>query len=114
PTSCPCTLWPPTTTPGVVDGGDASAYELGVRFRADADGFITGLRFYKSAANTGVHLGNLWTNTGTLLATATFSGETESGWQEVSFASPVPVTANTTYVASYHTNGHFSVDRPYF
>src|SRR5439155_27214985 len=57
----------------------------------------------------------VWSNTGTLLGTVTFSGETASGWQEATFASPVAVTANTTYVASYHTTvGHFSVDRPYF
>ena len=41
---------------------------------------------------------------GTLLASATFAGETASGWQQVSFPSPVPVAAGTTYVASYHTN----------
>src|SRR5207248_3269281 len=90
-------------------------YELGVRFRADADGFITGLRFYKSAANTGVHVGHLWTNTGSLLATVTFTGETASGWQQATFSTPVAVTANTFYVASYHTNvGRYSLNRPYF
>ena len=84
---------------------------VGVRFRADTNGTITGVRFYKGAANTGTHVGNLWTNTGTLLATATFSGETASGWQQVTFSSPVAVTANTTYVASYHTNtGQYGAD----
>jgi hypothetical protein len=33
----------------------------------------------------------------------------------VTFASPVPITANTVYVASYHTNvGHYSQDLSYF
>ena len=60
-------------------------------------------------------MGNLWTSTGTLLATATFTGETASGWQQVSFATPVNVTANTTYVISYHTNtGNYSADQTYF
>ena len=45
--------------------------EVGVRFRSDVSGLITGVRFYKSAANTGVHKANLWSNTGTLLASAT-------------------------------------------
>ena len=62
------------------------------------------MRFYKAATNTGTHVGNLWSNSGTLLATATFTGETASGWQQVTFATPVAITANTTYVASYHTN----------
>ena len=29
--------------------------ELGVTFKADSNGHITGIRFYKSAANTGTH-----------------------------------------------------------
>jgi hypothetical protein len=50
-----------------------------------------------------------------LLATATFSNETASGWQEVTFAAPVPVTANTTYVASYFApNGGYAVTAGYF
>jgi hypothetical protein len=59
--------------------------------------------------NTGTHVGSLWSSTGTLLATGTFSGETASGWQELDFSSPVAVTAGTTYVVSYHTNtGHYA------
>src|SRR5581483_6681009 len=42
--------------------------------------------------------------------TATFSGESASGWQQVLFSSPVAITANTTYVASYFApNGHYAV-----
>src|SRR5208337_3903132 len=103
------TIWPSTTVPGTVDDGPDSAVELGVKFRSDVAGSITGIRFYKASANTGTHVGNLWTSTGTLLATATFTGETASGWQQVNFATPVSITANTVYVASYHANnGHFS------
>ncbi len=115
PRSCPCSIWGGAATPGLIDSGDASAVELGVRFRSDAAGFITGLRFYKSAANTGTHIGNLWTNSGALLATATFTSESGSGWQQVSFSSPVAISANTTYVASYFSpNGRYSGDNNYF
>jgi hypothetical protein len=86
-----------------------------MKFRPDVNGRVTGVRFYKSSTNTGTHVAHLWTSTGTLLATATFTGETASGWQQVSFASPVSVTANTTYVVSYHTNtGNYSADQTYF
>ena len=96
-------------TPSVLDSGDGAAVELGVRFRSDVNGSITGLRFYKSSANTGTHVGHLWSNTGTLLASATFTGETASGWQQVTFPSPIAITAGTTYVASYYApNGHYS------
>ena len=113
--SCPCSIWDSSVTPGLIDAGDGSSSELGVKFQADTDGYITGLRYYRSDANTGTHVGHLWSNTGTLLATATFTGESSSGWQEVMLGTPVPVTANTTYVASYHTDsGHYSANGAYF
>jgi hypothetical protein len=113
--TCPCSIWSGSVTPGTLTDPDTAAVEVGVKFRADSDGVITALRFYKSTANTGTHVGHLWTSTGTLLATATFTNETASGWQQVTLASPVPVTANTTYVASYYApNGHYAVDDGFF
>jgi hypothetical protein len=115
PPTCPCTIWPNTATPGIVDTNDSQAVELGVRFTANSNGFITGIRFYKGVNNTGTHIGNLWSSAGALLARATFSGETASGWQQVNFSAPVAITANTVYVASYFSpTGDFAVDRSYF
>ncbi len=108
-------IWSAASVPGLADGGPDSAVELGVRFRSDVAGYITGIRFYKHAANTGTHVGNLWSLAGTKLATATFGNETASGWQQVTFASPVAIAANTVYVASYLCpNGHYSADLNYF
>jgi hypothetical protein len=108
-------LWPNSTTPTYADSGDRQAVEVGVRFMANTNGFITGIRFYKGAANTGTHTGSLWSSSGQLLATGTFTNETASGWQTMTFATPVAVTAGTTYVASYFApNGRFSVDLDYF
>ena len=107
PKQCPCSIWDDTAIPTTVSVPDPSAIELGVKFQTDEDGHILGIRFYKSLDNTGTHIGNLWTSTGQLLATATFVNETASGWQEVTFSAPVSVTANTTYVASYHTDVGF-------
>jgi Domain of unknown function (DUF4082) len=79
------------------------------------NGSITGVRFYKHSGNTGTHRGYLWTNTGTLLASATFTNETASGWQTVTFGTPVSITANTVYVAAYHSaTGGFSSTANYF
>ncbi len=103
PPSCPCSLWTLSTTPGPVRN-NTFAVELGVRFTSDISGFVTGVRFYKYAQNTGTHVGNVWTSSGTLLGTVTFTGETASGWQQAAFATPIAITANTTYVVSYHTN----------
>ncbi len=112
---CPCTIWPASSAPSVPDSGEKAGVELGVKFKADSDGYILGLRFYKSSLNTGTHIGNLWSAAGTRLATATFSNETPTGWQQVLFNSPVPITADTTYVASYYApNGHYGFDTNYF
>jgi hypothetical protein len=92
-----------------VDANDTSPQALGVKFTASSSGFIGGVRFYKEIDNTGAHVGSLWTSTGTLLASGTFTGESASGWQELDFSSPVAVTAGTTYVASYTTTtGHYA------
>ena len=113
--NCPCSIWGNAVTPTTVDGGDAAAVNLGVKFTTDTFGTINGLRFYKATANTGTHVGSLWSSTGQLLAQATFSGETASGWQQVSFSKPVPVVPGTTYVASYFApKGHYSDDVSYF
>jgi hypothetical protein len=77
--------------------------ELGLKFRTDVAGTVTGLRFYKGSLDTGAHTGELWSSTGTLLATATYSGETASGWQTVSLSTAVTLQPNTTYIVSYHT-----------
>ena len=108
-------MWSATTTPQFVDSGDPGAAELGVKFTASQSGTISGIRFYKSAANTGTHIGNLWTSTGTKLASAVFTGETASGWQQVNFSNPVAITAGTIYVASYYApKGHYADTPSYF
>ncbi|MEU7458716.1 DUF4082 domain-containing protein [Streptosporangium roseum] len=112
---CPCSVWAPTGTPAVSSHPDPKAVELGVKFQASSTGFVSGIRFYKGAQNTGTHTGNLWSSTGTLLARATFTNETATGWQQVNFSKPVQVIPGTTYVASYHTtSGNYSITRPYF
>ena len=113
--ACPCSLWSASATPALVTENNSQAVELGVRFRADVAGQVTGLRFYKGPQNTGTHVGSLWTAGGQLLGRVTFAAETATGWQQASFAAPVPVAANTVYVASYHApQGRYSQDAGYF
>ena len=112
---CPCSIWTPAAAPANPAVTDGQPIEVGVKFRSDVDGFVTALRFYKGAANTGTHVGHLWSATGALLAEATFTNETASGWQEVALPPPVAITANTTYVASYHADsGYFAFDNGFF
>ena len=78
------------------------------------DGFFTGIRYYRPSQATGTHVGSLWTSTGTRLGQVTFTGGTASGWQEATFSSPLAVSANTTYVASYFTPSRYTVNSGYF
>ncbi len=114
-TSCPCSIWASNATPANPSNNDSDAVEVGVKFTAEMDGQITGVRFYKGAGNTGTHVGNLWSATGTPLATGTFVNETASGWQTLQFTTPVNVIAGQVYVASYLApNGHYAGDGGYF
>ncbi|WDR02952.1 DUF4082 domain-containing protein [Devosia algicola] len=101
-------LFSAAATPATTTVNDPNGVELGMKFTSSEAGTITGLRFYKGPQNTGTHTGTLWSATGTALGTLTFQGETASGWQTASFASPIAIDANTTYVASYHSNGFYS------
>lgn len=118
PPTCPCSIFNGSGTPFQDSANDqqpSGGIETGVRFRSDVDGFITGIQFYKGAANTGVHEGHLWDDSGALLGLTTFPSESASGWQEALFSSPVPITANTTYVASYFSpNGYYAYTQNYF
>ena len=79
-----------------------------MKFTASVAGTVTGVRFYKQTWMGGyTHVGHLWSSTGTLLATATFTNETASGWQQVSFSSPVAIQANTVYIVSFSTGGGY-------
>jgi hypothetical protein len=109
------TLFSATSKPVTIDHGNPAPTELGVKFKSDTTGYITGLRFYKASTNKGTHVAHIWTTSGVLLRSATFTNETASGWQQVNFSTPVQVTANTVYIASYWAPvGHFSMDMNYF
>ena len=113
--ACPCNIWSSSAAPTVASAADSNAVEVGVKFKSDSNGLIGGIRFYKGGSNVGTHVGSLWSASGQLLAQATFTNEGATGWQQVLFATPVAITANTVYVASYHTNsGYYAGDNNYF
>ena len=113
--ACPCDVFGPSAVPANPAVVDPNAVELGVRFTSDVAGSVTGIRFYKGTANTGTHLGHLWNLAGTSLGAATFTSETASGWQQVNFATPIPIAANTVYIASYFApNGNYAANGSYF
>lgn len=107
-------FWPASAIPGREATHDPKSVTLGLKFYSDVPGTITAVRFHKGWRNSGTHVGALWSNSGTRLATVTFSGETWSGWQQATFPSPVSIAANTTYVVSYSApNGNYAYDSYY-
>jgi hypothetical protein len=111
--ACPCFIFTSQVPSDPLS--TETGLELGVKFRSSVAGNITGVRFYKTTGNGGTHIGELYTSTGTKLASATFTGESSSGWQTVTFSSPVSITANTTYIAAYFTpNGTYTGTANYF
>jgi hypothetical protein len=108
-------IFQPTDVPGQPLANDGGGIQLGLKFRSTQSGHIAGIRFYKGTGTTGTHTGQLYSSAGSLLAQATFTNESSSGWQEVLFTTPVAITANTTYVASFHSSsGDYAFDNPYF
>ena len=103
-------VWTPSVEPTTFDSGDPASVEVGMKFRSDTAGVVSAVRFYKSGANSGTHIGNLWSSTGTLLGSVTFTTESAAGWQQANFTTPIAISANTTYVISYFApGGHYSV-----
>ena len=116
-TACPCSIWPTSATPENPVVADDGAIELGVKFRSSTAGYITGIRFYRGNTTiAGPFAATLWSSTGTRLATATLGSVTAAGWQEVLFANPFAVAADTTYVASYFVpaNARYGATPAYF
>jgi hypothetical protein len=94
-------------TPVIANINDGGAHELGMKFQATESGQITAIRYWKAPSETGTHTGNIWSASGTLLASVAFTGETGSGWQIQALSSPLAIQANTTYVVSVNTNAYY-------
>jgi len=98
------------TVPTISGFEDPNPYELGLKFSSNTAGVIRGIRFYRNIVSNGPFTGSLWTSTGTLLATGTFT-VSGSGWQNLYFSSPVTITPGVTYVASYFSpNGRYAIE----
>ncbi|HWK66231.1 MAG TPA: DUF4082 domain-containing protein, partial [Rhizobiaceae bacterium] len=110
----PVSLFSASATPTQTNLNDGSQLELGMKFTSSVAGQVTALKFYRSANDTGQNVLDLWTSTGTKLASATFTNTTASGWQTVPLATPVNIAANTTYVTSYHTTGTYVATSNFF
>ena len=92
---------------------DGNAVTLGVKFWSSQPGTISAIRFYRAVTNPYGYVAKLYTAGGTLLASVKLAKEDGPvpGWQVANFASPIPINANTTYIAAYYSAvGHGAWD----
>lgn len=87
---------------------------LGMRFTSDVPAYVTSIRYYKDASNTGSVRVELWTATGTLLRSQSYTPPPGAGWQDVPLVPPVPIAANVDYITAYNTSTGFSYALNYF
>ena len=111
-------LFGPTDAPASTITNDPGDYELGVKFTANQNGEITALRYFRGAADsadTDVRTLHLWDDNGNLLGSVTItSNPGQSGWQSASLSTPIAITANTTYIASYETTQNYAFSPSFF
>ena len=114
-TATPVSVWTSEAVPKMPAAPASQPAQLGLTFISSVSGYVTGLRYYKSSTNTGQHLGYLWSSTGNLLASVTFTNESASGWQQANFPTPIAIDANIPYIVSYWSaRGHYADDTGYF
>jgi len=84
--------------------GAGQTLTLGVKFWSSEPGTISGIRFYRAVKSRRGYTAKLYSAGGTLLGSATLAHESGSlpGWQVANFASPIPISPNTTYIAAYY------------
>ena len=92
------------TTPGAYAQGPLT---LAVRVTTTNAGWITKVRFFKDVIFTGPHTAFVWDVSGNVIGTEVFGSETESGWQEITLASPVAITAGSTFSVGYTLENGF-------
>lgn len=88
---------------------DGVDYELGMKVRSTKAGQIVAIRFWKAPSESNTHVGKIWTATGSLLTSVSFTNETASGWQEKELSTPLTIQANTSYIVSVNTANTYFV-----
>src|SRR3954467_2795118 len=101
------------STPLTAVDPDTNAVTLGLKFYSTQAGSISGIRFYRAARNRNGYRVELFSVSGSLVAQATSTTDTCTipCWEQINFAAPVPIAANTSYIAAYYTsNGRYAGD----
>jgi Domain of unknown function (DUF4082) len=102
-------------TPGTAAVSSTAATTLGLKFYSTQAGTIEGIRFYRGYADSAGYTASLYTSSGgSMLGQAIINGDvcTIPCWEQAYFSSPIPIAANTTYVATYYaSDGRYADDQ---
>jgi Domain of unknown function (DUF4082) len=93
----------------IVTGNAATTLDM--KFWSSAPGSISGIRFYRGVHSPGGYIAELYSASGSLLGSVVMIHESGPvpGWQAATFAKPISISPNTTYVAAYFApSGQYS------
>ena len=101
--------------PANAGAGNQTPITLGVKFWSSQSGTISAIRFYRGTTSPGGYVARLYSATGTVLGSVTMSQESGPvpGWQVATFAAPISISSNTTYVAAYYVPSGLYMRVPY-
>jgi hypothetical protein len=83
---------------------NGNAVTLGAKFWSSQPGTISAIRFYRAAVSPEGYVAMLYSAGGALLGSVKLAQESGPvpGWQVANFPSPIPISANRTYIAAYY------------
>lgn len=92
------------TVPSGAGEGNQTPITLGVKFWSSQSGTVSAIRFYRGTTSPQGYVASLYSARGSVLGSVTMAQESGPvpGWQVATLASPISISANTTYVAAYY------------
>jgi hypothetical protein len=92
------------TRPSNAGEGNQTPITLGVKFWSTQSGTVSAILFYRGTTSPLGYVARLYSASGTMLGSVTMAHESSPvpGWQVATFAAPISISANTTYVAAYY------------
>ena len=107
--ACNASLFP-TAVPQSIASGEGKTWEQGVEVSSSLSGVIKQVKFWRAAEEPqGGHTAHIWTTSGTLLKSATFTETSDPGWQSATVN--FPISAGVRYRVTY--NIHYVVAKTF-
>lgn len=94
--------------PDPTEASDADDYELGTRYRANADVTLLKARVWTGPGELNIanRKARVWSTAGAQLGIASLPTDLAEGWSTHAYDSPIEITSGTTFVVSFSTGGN--------